>query len=175
MIIDLGTIDWTAISAIVLAITAFYIACQTLATKRLAEAALSPAMDLMMLYEIDEKNKREGTRFTFLNIKQNFSDLWIETRTNCSEQCTDNHFNGKEPFHLNARTYQTNHIPFFKELIDKNQNKDVEVWLRIFLSPVFNKKPKTFSYEKNYHFARKEREWIDIDWGISDKQIRVTL
>lgn len=175
MTINLDILDWTAVSAIILAITVIYIAYQTKATKKLAEIASSPTVDLMMIYHKDEKNSTEGTRFQFLSTKQNFSDLWIKTITNCGEQCTDEHFNGEEPFHLNARTYATNYIDFFKKLLEKNSNKVVEVWFEIFLSPVFDKKPKTFSYKKHYQFDRDKRQWIDIDWGISDNEIRVTL
>jgi len=59
--------DWIAISAvisgisaIVLAITAYFIFRQTEATKQLAESTISPAVDLMMFYQRDN-NGEEGT------------------------------------------------------------------------------------------------------------------
>lgn len=163
--VNLSSIDWNAISAIVMAVTIFYIYKQTRATEKMAEDQMIPAVDVNMEY--DESSKKSHFWFSNLSHIPAVVELTLETTLKKHPINGDRggfYLSPKEPGRQTQDAYSfdwTEHPP--------NRTR---VNLVVLVRPAFENCLAKFNFIKSYQFHAEKLRWDEYTWGFPDRELR---
>ncbi|MCL4400071.1 hypothetical protein M1506_02215 [Patescibacteria group bacterium] len=159
-------------SVFVLTLTAFFIADQAVATRKMVEVSQRPSVDIAVIFQ-----KGFGTSFQILNRSAIPAIVWLKAHIEIDDKSVDptrekellgtDRLTGKESFPVGLRDYVTASI-FLTELTEKKL-KNVRIIITIDVAPTFNEKARYFYQKKSYRFDPKKLEWVDENWGIADE------
>ena len=155
-----------SISIAVLAVTGLAIFMQTLATKKMAEYQIMPAVDVNMIYEKSIRktyfwfsNASSIPAFVSIKFNININDVKKEGKTfSLRLRIPPNH----PHLHRFMKTATT--FDFLKE----NFSDKTEVILNITVTPAFDDGRNKFNFTKSYRFNNLKLRWDEASWGYPD-------
>jgi len=149
-----------SISIVVLAGTGLAIFIQALATKKMAEYQIMPAVDVNMVYDSHVKK----TYFWFSNASNIPAFVLIRLKT--GEQNREQKI-GPLRISPNNPAYQCKKTATAFDFICPD-NKEATVIINITVTPAFDNNRIEFSFTKSYRFNQSKDRWDETSWGYPD-------
>lgn len=145
------------LNIVILSVTAYIIAMQSLATKKLAEYQVVPAIDVNMVYSLDEHR----TYFWFSNESTLPGIVYLEFKKN-NEKKKEVYSSLRIPPKRKMKTATT---------FDFSPTEGDTLILYVSIKPALNKSDIGFKFEKSYKFNKNI--WNESSWSYPDPEFQI--